>query len=248
MDTPPHDHRPWPAPTRPWTMAMQWHDLLFAHWPIAPEALRPLVPAGLALDTFDGEAWVGAIPFMMRGVRPRLAPPLPGLAAFAEVNLRTYVVAGGKPGVWFFSLDAASAPAVAIARRWFHLPYFNAEIARSPGPAGGLHYCATRTHFGAPPAVFNARYRPTGPAHHALPGTLEYWLVERYCLYASTPEGALFRGEIDHAPWPLQPAEAEIIEDTLALSQGLILPRVAPLLHYAARLDVHAWSLDRLPD
>src|SRR5262245_20685303 len=109
-------HRPWPLPQRPWAMGMHWHDLLFAHWPVKVESLRPLVPSELAIDTFDGQAWLGVVPFRMTAVRPRICPSLPGLSAFLELNVRTYVTAEGKPGVWFFSLDAASRLAVRAAR------------------------------------------------------------------------------------------------------------------------------------
>ena len=110
-------------PSRPWVLAMQWHDLLFMHWPMAPAALRPLVPPPLELDTRDGTAWIGVVPFRMQGVHPHLMPNLPWISAFAELNVRTYVTIGGKPGVWFFSLDAANPLAVRAARLGFRLPY-----------------------------------------------------------------------------------------------------------------------------
>ena len=121
-------HRPWPLPTGPWIMSQSWHDLLFAHWPIDASHLRPLIPAALEIDKFQGEAWIGVVPFRMSGVRLRATPALPTLSAFPELNVRTYVTHGGKPGVWFFSLDAANAIAVSVARAWFHLPYFNARM------------------------------------------------------------------------------------------------------------------------
>src|SRR5258706_3621107 len=121
-------HRPWALPRQPWIMAMQWHDLLFMHWPIPSARIRKYIPAALTIDTFDGVAWIGVVPFWMRGVRPRLVPALPRLSAFPELNVRTYVTAQGKPGVWFFSLDAANALAVAAARLTFHLPYFRARM------------------------------------------------------------------------------------------------------------------------
>lgn len=232
-------HRPWPPPARPWSLAMRWHDLLFAHWPVPPRAVRPLVPAGLELDAFDGSAWIGVVPFRMTGVRLRRLPAFAG-AAFPELNVRTYVTAGGRPGVWFFSLDASSRAAVRAARLWFGLPYFDARIrVRSAGDA--VRYHSTRTHRGAPPAGFEASYRPTGPPRASAPGSLEHWLTERYCLYALR-RGRLLRGEIHHAPWPLQPAEAEIRSNTMARAAGIDLPESRPLLHYAGRLDVVAWA------
>ena len=238
-------YRPCP-PAAPWSVAMRWHDLLFMHWPVPAAALRPLIPAGLDLDTFAGDAWLGIVPFRMTGIRHRVGPALPWLSAFAELNVRTYVTRGGRPGVWFFSLDAANPVAVRAARWRFHLPYFDARMAADPdGPAGdGVRYRSVRTHRGAAAAAFAARYRPTGPAHRAAAGTLEHWLTERYCLYAADARGGVHRGEIDHAPWPLQPAEAKVRRNTMADPLGVALPDgSAPLLHFARRVDVVAWEL-----
>ncbi len=237
-------HRPWPLPDRPWALAMRWHDLLFAHWPLEPAALRPLVPAGLELDTYDGRAWVGVVPFRMSGVRVRFVPPLPGLCAFPELNVRTYVTRGGRPGVWFFSLDAANAAAVLAARLAAALPYFRARM-RCERVGERVRYASERTHRGAPGAAFEGSYGPCGPPAPAPRGSLEEFLVERYCLYAARPGGALLRGEIHHAPWPLQPAEATIERESAARAAGIELPDQAPLLHFARRLDVVAWRVVR---
>jgi uncharacterized protein len=238
-------HRPWPRPVRPWAMAMQWHDLLFAHWPVPAAVLQPFIPPPLELEAFDGTAWLGVVPFRMEGVRPRAVPEVPWLSAFAELNVRTYVTADGKPGVWFFSLDAANPVAVRAARTLFHLPYFDARMAcRARGET--IDYTSIRTHRGAPGATLAMRYRPTGAAQEASPGSIDGWLTNRYCLYASSRRGRVWRGEIDHAPWPLQPAEAEIERNTMANQLGLALPGHPPLLHFARRLDVVAWTLDAL--
>lgn len=224
-------------------MAMQWHDLLFMHWPVRPEVLRPHIPPPLRLETFDGAAWLGVVPFRMAGTRARLTPALPGVSAFPELNVRTYVSTGGKPGVWFFSLDAASPLAVRGARYVFHLPYYDARMACDR--RGDLvQYTSFRTHRGARPAAFAGRYRPTGPAYRAADGSIERWLTERYCLYAANRRGRLWRGEIHHAPWPLQPAEAEVQRNAMADQLRLILPQRAPLLHFARRIDVVAWALE----
>src|SRR5215471_8036474 len=121
-------HRPFPLPESPWIMVQIWHDLLFAHWPVPPEALRPLVPPELPIDIFEGKGWIAVAPFHMSGVRPRGIPPLPGLSRFPELNVRTYTTLDGKPGVFFFSLDAANLPAVRAARAFYHLPYFHARM------------------------------------------------------------------------------------------------------------------------
>jgi uncharacterized protein len=236
------DHRPWPRPRRPWLMAMQWHDLLFAHWPVRPERLRPYLPRPLELETFDGWAWLAVVPFRMAGTRLRGGPALPRVSAFPELNVRTYVSAEGKAGVWFFSLDAASLPAVETARLAFHLPYVHAAMAcRDEG--GAIKYSSRRYPRHPRPAAFQGRYQPVGPFLRATPGTLEHWLTERYCLYAANRRGRVWRGEIDHAPWPLQVAEAELAHNTMTAPLGLEL-QGAPLLHFARRLDVVAWGLD----
>lgn len=238
--------RPWPVPPGPWLMFQRWHELLFAHWPVAPDALRPLLPPGLELETFEGDAWIAVVPFRMSAIHPRLLPPLPWLSAFPELNVRTYVTAGGKPGVWFFSLEAANPVAVAAARRLFHLPYCNAAMSLAR-QGDEVVYSSVRTHRGAPPANCEVRYRPTGAPSSASPGTLEHWLTERYCLYAADPQGGLWRGEIDHVPWPLQPAEAAFSTNTMTEPLGLQLPDRAPLLHYAHKLDVRVWPLRPVP-
>src|SRR5687768_422375 len=195
-----YPHRPWPLPRSPWAMFMRWHELLFMHWAVPAEALRPFIPASLKLDTFDGRAYVGIVPFRMSGVRARLLPPVPGTSAFPELNVRTYVTIGGKPGVWFFSLDAANKLAVRGARWLFHLAYFDATMRCTRGDAaegGGdwVNYQSTRTHRSAPAAEFTARYRPTGSVFAARPGTLDYFLTERYCLYSADRAGRVHRGD-----------------------------------------------------
>ena len=241
----PGDHRLWPPPSKPWAMAQTWHDLIFAHWPIAVEQLRSLIPAGLRIDTYEGQAWVGVVPFRMSGIRPRLLPPVPWLSAFPELNVRTYVIADDKPGVWFFSLEAANPVAVAVARWWYLLPYFRAQMScRTEGT--DIAYASRRVHRGAPAANFFAQYRPTGAVFQARRGSLEYWLTERYCLYTTDARRQIYRGEIDHPPWPLQLAEAAIRENTMTLSLDIRLPEVPPLLHFARQQDVVVWPLTRV--
>jgi uncharacterized protein len=250
MDVPDTGHRPWPPPNRPWVLAMQWHELLFMHWPVHPSVLRPYIPPALELETFEGTAWLAVTPFSMAGTRPRLVPPLPWVSDFPELNVRTYVtaegkpgVAEGKPGVWFFSLDAGNPMAVRGARYLFHLPYYDASMA-SERCDGVMRYTSMRTHRGAPHAEFVARYRPTGPVYRSAVGSIEYWLTERYCLYAANRRGEIWRGDIHHARWPLQPAEAEVERNTMADQLRLILPKGEPLLHFAKRLDVVGWTLE----
>lgn len=219
---------------------MRWHDLLFVHWRVPVGAVAPLIPPGLELDLFDGDAWIGVVPFRMSGIRHRGLPPVPGLSAFAELNVRTYVTHKGRAGVWFFSLDAASRIAVRVARRTFHLPYFDARMScRTAGEE--IVYRSVRTHRGAAPCEFTASYRPTGAVYRAVPGSLDAFLTDRLCLYAADKHGRIYRGDISHAPWPLQPAIATITSNTMVGPLRLKLPDPEPLLHFARRLDVKAW-------
>lgn len=237
------DHRPWAMPESPWIMRQRWCDLLFAHWPVDPLALRRLVPSDLEVETFDGSAWVGVVPFRMEDVAPRAIPGVPGISAFPELNVRTYVRHGDKPGVWFFSLDAAQSLAVAVARRWFHLPYFRAEMTCDEIEPGMIAYASRRTHRRAPAARLEGTYTPTGERFRARPGTLEHWLTERYCLYAADRRGRLFIGEIHHEPWPLHPAMADLRTNTMATAAGIDLPDTDPHLLFAHEIDVRVWSL-----
>lgn len=223
-------------------MAMRWSDLLFAHWPVDVARLRRLVPSALEIDTYDGAAWLGIVPFCMSGVRPRFVPAVPGFSAFPELNVRTYVVCQGKPGVWFFSLDAARRWAVRLARRFIHLPYYDAAMScRRRGDA--IEYSSVRTHQDAPTAEFAATYGPTGPVYRSQPGSLDSWLTDRFCMYVADGQGRAYRGEIDHGPWPLQRAEAEIRTCQLTRHLGISLGG-DPLLHFARRVDAVAWFLE----
>ena len=239
------EHRVWPPPNRRWWIAMTWYDLAFLHWPVAAEALRPHIPPGLTVDTRDGTAWLGLVPFGMI-VRPRWLPAVPWISEALEFNVRTYVTRDGKPGVWFFSLDADHWLAVRGARWAYYLPYFDARMSLIAGQDGWIEYRTARTHRGAPPAAFHGRYRPGGPVFSPEHGTLEHWLTERHCLYTASRSGRLYRGEIHHPPWPLQEAEVEIAQTTMSDPLGLPLRSGPARVHYARRLDTVAWNLDRI--
>jgi uncharacterized protein YqjF (DUF2071 family) len=220
-------------------MAMRWHDLLFAHWRVSVDALRPHVPEGLTIDVFDGSAWLAVVPFRMSGVRARCTPPLPGLGAFPELNLRTYVTRGGEPGVWFFSLDAAQPIAVRTARALFALPYFDARMScRADGDT--IDYSSERTHRGVPSAELRARYRPMGETFAAAAGSLEEFLVERYCLYACDRRGVLRRGRIEHRPWALRRAFCELTHCAMTNLLGFDLRGEPASLLFAHELAVRA--------
>ena len=234
------DHRPWPVPDRPWAWRQTWHDLLFAHWPVPAADLRPLIPPELAVQEFDGTAWLGVVPFRMTGVMRRPLPDLPGISAFAELNLRTYVEVGGKPGVWFLSLDAANLLAVWAARRLFHLPYFYARMSIG-GLPDQVRYRSVRRRD-PKDLTFKARYEPVSEPSQSQPGSLEHWLTERYCLYAIAPDGRVHRTEIHHGPWPLQQARAVIERNDLPLPHGLTCSGPPVLTHFCRRLEVVVWS------
>jgi uncharacterized protein YqjF (DUF2071 family) len=228
---------PQPPPPLPWVLAQTWHDLLFAHWPVDTAVMQGALPSPFAPDTFAGHAWLGVVPFWMSGVRARGLPAIPWLSRFPELNVRTYVTVGGRPGVFFFSLDAARLAAVIGARLWMHLPYFHARMrVRVEGDV--VAYRSHRIHRGAPAADFRARYRPAGPVFHAAPGSLEHFLTARFSLYTLDGHRRVVRADIWHAPWPLQPATAEITVNSMAEAHGILLPDTPPLLHVARRLDV----------
>jgi uncharacterized protein len=221
-------------------MAQSWHDLLFMHWPLPPATLRKLVPGQLELDLWDQQTWVAVVPFWMSGVRPRGVPAIPGLSCFPELNVRTYVKYRGKPGVYFFSLDAANMAAVRAARAWYHLPYFHARMS-SKADGDGVAYSSKRL---SGQAEFRGSYRPVAAVELRARGTIEHWLTERYCLYTEH-RNSICVGEIHHARWPLQNAEAEIECNTMAAVAGIELPSTAPLLHFARRIDVVIWPIRR---
>ncbi|MEO8213855.1 MAG: DUF2071 domain-containing protein [Myxococcales bacterium] len=246
------DHRPWPLPRGPWRWRQSWRDLLFAHWPVETARLRHLVPPSLRIDEFGGTSWVGIVPFRMEGVMARPLPDLPGLSAFPELNVRLYVEADGKPGVWFVSLDAANLPAVWAARRLFHLPYFHADMQTQTEVQNHrvcVRYQAVRRGRG-PRVAFRATYTatagPAGESFEATPGTLEHFLTARYCLYTQDGAGALLRANIHHAPWSLQNASATIGENTMGEAQGITLPGPPSLVHFSRRTDVVVWPLERV--
>ena len=238
-------HRPWPLPRGPWIMTQSWHDLLFAHWPVDRAMLAPLVPREFALDLFDGTAWIGVVPFEMRNVGPRGVPALPGISRFAELNVRTYVRVADKPGVYFFSLDAGNPLAVYAARLWLNLPYFSASMSVGRDGSGIVSYRSRRK--GDWSAELVASYHPDGDVFTPQAGTLDYFLTERYCLYARDHRHRPYRLEIHHPPWRLQPAGADLQRNSMAAAAGVALPSVAPLLHFVARQDMVGWSPHLLP-
>jgi uncharacterized protein YqjF (DUF2071 family) len=227
----------------PWLASMAWRHALFLHWPIPVEILRPLVPRDLEIDVFEGSAWIGIVAFEIARARPRGFPEAFGAPAFGEVNVRTYVD-GGKPGVWFLSLDAASAVTVFGGRRIMHLPYHRARVD-AVWDDRGCSYRAERTEARSTAARFAAAATFAGDERRPRPGTLEHRLVERYCLYTVDPHGRTVRGDVAHEPWPLRDASAEIAQNTLISAAQLPQPPGAPLAHASRGVSVRAWPLRR---
>jgi uncharacterized protein YqjF (DUF2071 family) len=233
-------------PARRALMHQSWRSLLFLHWTLPPEQLRPLLPTGLELDLFKGRAYLGVVLFTMKGVRAAGLPAIPGLRAFHETNLRTYVhVAGRDPGVWFFSLEAAHSLAVLTARALFGLPYHRARMRLDTAPDGMLSYASERLWPGPTPAVTAVRATPVGTPAPAVLGTLDHFLIERYWLY-TTRHGRLYRGQVHHDPYPVQGAELHAISESLITTLGFSRPSEPPLAHASGGVDVEIFSLEKV--
>jgi uncharacterized protein len=221
--------------------SQKWRDLLFLHWSFPPELVRPLVPASLELDLWEGRAWVGIIPFVMREIRPAWWPRRLALN-FLETNVRTYVHTGGRPGIWFFSLEASSYLAVKGARVGWGLPYFFAAM-RIARDAGAIEYESIRrggdrSGRGARHAV---RYRPGELLGPSAPGTFDHFLLERYLLFA-VRRGRLLEGQVHHPPYPAQRAEVDTVTDELLAAAGLPAPDRPPeTIHFASGVDVEVF-------
>ena len=231
-------HRPNGQPV----MHQNWGKLLFMHWRINQDLLRPHIPSELEIDLFGGSAWIAVAPFTMWDIRafPPFIPAVPGFSSMHELNVRTYVHYDGVPGVWFFSLDANSAAAVFGARTFFHLPYYNAEIELEQ-TADVINYELVREED--PPAEFQASWKIGKKLPRSQPGSREFFLTERYVLYAEN-EGELYRGRIHHEPWTLQEAEVKEFRSTMIGASGLPEPKSQPFLHYAEELSVDFWLLE----
>lgn len=233
-------HRPWPLPNLPWGMKQTWSDLLFAHFPIKYEVLRKLVPGALELDSYEGVCWVGVVPFRMSGVKLRGLPPIPGTDQFPELNVRTYVTIDGKPGIYFFSLDADNWLAVKGARTFFHLPYHYAKMDIKN--FGDTVLFESKRRDGSEIA-FACRYKPISAPFIAAKGSFEEWIAERYCFYTLNASGVPLRCDILHRPWILQATEAEIPLNSMLFKQGIIVENDQPVLHFSKKIDVRAWPL-----
>jgi len=237
--------RPRPLPPGRWAMTQRWNDLLFAHWRTRPSQIAALLPEGLHLDTFEGSAWIGVVPFWMDRIKVRGLPPILGTGSLPELNLRTYVRdhRTGTPGVYFFSLDCANPLAAMAARSFYHLPYYWAEMRIEAITERGFTFFSRR-RFSRSPVLFKASYRGLGPTHKLAenrPGTIEYFLTERYCLFSQNSAGELVRANVHHVPWPLEEAAADIEHNDLPATIGVSVENQQPVLHYSRRLAVYVW-------
>jgi uncharacterized protein len=238
-------HRPRPLPSGRWMMTQRWNDLLFAHWPVPASSMAPLLPEGLEVDTYQGSAWLGVVPFWLDRIKMRGLPSIPGMSSFPDLNLRTYVrdEHTGTLGVYFFSLDASNLLAVAVAHTFFHLPYHWAEMRLDQRSDREFAFYSRR-RFSSRQVMFKARYRGLGPTHklaESRSGSLEHFLMERNCLFTRNRAGQAVRSNLHHVPWPLEEAEAEIEQNDLAEAIGVRLPDQEPVLHYSRRLAVYIW-------
>lgn len=231
-------------PPGPSIMRQNWGKLLFMHWPVPERVLRPLVPERLAVDTFDGSAWLSVVPFTMWGIRPSFTPPVPGLSAMHELNVRTYVHLNGVPGVWFLSLDVESLVATWAARSLYFLPYYHAGMSLREDRKR-ISFDSRRRQNGAPPAEFSAVYTHGDPLPASPPDSLNFFLTERYCLY-SARRGRLYRARIHHPAWPLRAASVSAFRSTMVEALGLPAPQGEPLLQYCEALKVDIWPIKRV--
>jgi len=241
-------HKPRPLPSGRWALTQRWNDLLFAHWPVPASSLAALLPDWLELDTYSGSAWLGVVPFWLDRIKIRGVPPVPGVRSFPDLNLRTYVRDRytGTPGIYCFSLDASNLVAIAVARLFYHLPYYWAEMWLEQRSEREFAFYSRRL-FAGRQVIFQARYRGLGPTHKTAElrnGTFESFITERTCLFSSNRAGQPIRANLHYVPWPLEEAEAEIERNDLLSTVGVELPHLEPVLHYSRRLAVYIWPAE----
>lgn len=226
-------------------MKQRWRELLFAHYTVYPDDVEKLLPKGVSIDTFPDaygteKAWIGVVPFRMEGVHPILTPSMPGLSKFAELNLRTYVHINGKyPAVYFFSLDAANALACKIARSWFHLPYHEANIKIERTTARSFRYRSERRDAGA---FFDCRYTVGERRGPAEPGSLEFFLLERYLLLSQNSKNELLLGRVHHKPYVYFDAKLDDWNENLSKAAGLTKSSIVHTM-YCPGINVNVFPL-----
>ncbi|KKI92857.1 hypothetical protein WQ54_06630 [Bacillus sp. SA1-12] len=238
-------HRPFPLPSKKYIMRQTWRNLLFLHWPIPIEKLRPHIPSALQIDTFNGSAWLGIILFVIDGIFPFGVSSLSLTPRFPEINVRTYVKCNGKPGIYFMSIDVGNWASLKIAKKWYRLPYHSAEISfRKEGQT--FHCQSRRKGYEHTPIVFKSKYVPISGVYFPKEGTLDHWLTERYCLFSSHNGINIYCGEIHHRPWPLQKAEIELGINTLFTPYQFDLSGVNPIAHFSTGVDSLMWNIKKI--
>ncbi|MGG1398021.1 DUF2071 domain-containing protein [Bacillus salipaludis] len=238
-------HRSWPLPSKYWIMRQTWSNILFLHWPIPLNILRPHIPSSLQIDTFNGSAWIGVIVFVLEGIFPRGISSISLTPKFPEMNVRTYVTCDGKPGIYFLSIDVENWASLKIAKRWFHLPYYSAQVSfRKEGQSFHIH--SSRNGNFNTPITFKGKYVPVSEVYFPKEGTLDHWLTERYCLYSSNNGDNIYCGEIHHLPWPLQKAEMEIFRNTLLSPFHFDISEVDPIVHFSTGVESLMWNIKKI--
>jgi len=238
-------HRPFPIPSQKWIMRQSWRNVLFLHWPVPVEKLRPLIPSSLQIDTFNGSAWLGIILFVLEGIFPLGISSVSLTPKFPETNVRTYVKYKDKPGIYFISIDVENWASLNIAKRWYRLPYNSAQIFfRKDGQT--CYFQSIRKGNENPSISLKGKYGPISDVYYAKKGTLDHWLTERYCLYSSNNGVNIFCGEIHHQPWPLQKAEIDLVRNTLFNPFNFELSKVKPIAHFSTGVDSLMWNIKRL--
>jgi uncharacterized protein YqjF (DUF2071 family) len=238
-------HRPFSLPEKKWIMRQSWRNLLFTHWPISPEVLRPYIPSQLQIDTFNDRAWIGVVVFVMEGIYHRYLPTISLTPTFSEINVRTYVRYNGKPGIYFLSLDVNDLASYTIAKRWYHLPYSLASISyQQEGPT--FHVKSIRKAKTNIPIEFKGSYSPNQDVFYAKKETLEHWFIERYCLYSNDNRGNMYCGDIHHRPWPLQTVNTKISMNTLFSMFSFNVSEENSLSSYSRGVDTLIWNIKKL--
>ncbi|MGV3467279.1 MAG: YqjF family protein [Heyndrickxia sp.] len=238
-------HRPFPLPSKKWIMRQAWRNVLFLHWPVPVEKLRPHIPSSLQIDTFKGSAWLGIILFVLEGIFPLGISSLSLTPSFPETNVRTYVKYNGKPGIYFMSIDVENWASLKIAKRWYRLPYHSAQIFyQKEGQNFNFH--SIRKDNESPSIYLKGQYSPISEVYYAKEGTLDHWLTERYCLYSSNNVASIYCGDIHHQPWPLQKAEIDLVRNTLFTPFNFDFSKVKPIAHFSTGLDSLMWNIKKL--
>jgi uncharacterized protein YqjF (DUF2071 family) len=238
-------HRPWPIISQNWIIRQSWSNVLFIHWPISAELLRPHIPRSLEIDTFDGTAWMSVVVFVMEGIYLRGLSALSVTPKFAEINVRTYVHLDGKPGVYFMSLDVGDLASLMIAKRWYRLPYKAAQISFQK--EGRTFLCQSlRKGKSNVPIGFHGNFIPLSGVYLSKKEMFDYWLTERYCFFSANKRGNIYGGEIHHQPWPLQKVEIEICRNSLFTPFQFDLSEEKTIAHFSKGLDTLFWNIKRL--